>query len=480
MTAALAGARSEPPGNGRRGTFRARGCGAGGPGQEFVGAVVTISGLSRTRPHPRAMGPARRARAAPVVALVAVAWPVSAWVLRPVRELDAASSRISRGDLTFRGDAEAGPVELRRLAESFNTMMDAVENAVQRQRAFVSDARTSCAIRYQPPARRGEPGAHLRVTGGGRQVYDIAVDELKAMQRMLNSLRPARGWRAYDGVAGGSRRGAGDPGGPVAGADGDGGSDPGGRVPPGLGCWSRRAAGHILDELISDAFRLSGARVVEVTAGFVPGGTGAGDASGDVVTITVRDDGEGIDASERAQALGNGSGGHRGTRTCRGPAWGWRSAPTWSGRPGASCGWRTGCRVRTGPGADSPRWSRCLLVWTGVADRGPGSFVRLRLRSFLGRPRWCAWKSRFPRASEMVRLGSRSFARLRSCAREDSGSVAGPPPGVSACGRGTRRPLPGWSGIDAVEIPVRTLICHASGTASASSRLAEMIVAGAP
>jgi signal transduction histidine kinase len=76
----------------------------------------------------------------PLIALVAVAWPVSAWVLRPVRRLDAATSRISAGDLTIRADAEAGPAELRRLAGSFNTMMDAVENAAQRQRAFVSDA----------------------------------------------------------------------------------------------------------------------------------------------------------------------------------------------------------------------------------------------------------------------------------------------------------------------------------------------------
>lgn len=30
---------------------------------------------------------------------------------------------------------------------------------------------------------------HLRPEGNGRQVYDVAVDEVKAMQRMLNSLQ---------------------------------------------------------------------------------------------------------------------------------------------------------------------------------------------------------------------------------------------------------------------------------------------------
>jgi signal transduction histidine kinase len=54
--------------------------------------------------------------------------------------------------------------------------------------------------------------------------------------------------------------------------------------------------GSILDELISNALRLSGARMVAVTAEVVPG-AGA-------VEIAVRDDGQGIDAAERAKALG--------------------------------------------------------------------------------------------------------------------------------------------------------------------------------
>jgi signal transduction histidine kinase len=51
--------------------------------------------------------------------------------------------------------------------------------------------------------------------------------------------------------------------------------------------------------------RLSDAQVVEVSARVVPGGGGAGNgaAAGDVVMITVRDDGGGIEAAERAQAL---------------------------------------------------------------------------------------------------------------------------------------------------------------------------------
>ncbi|MFC4111702.1 HAMP domain-containing sensor histidine kinase [Nonomuraea zeae] len=319
VTAALAGTRPEPSGDWAPWDDSALVVAEPvGRDSEVVGAVVTISDLSKT--HWRIL--VRWAQLAglgllPLIALVAVAWPVSAWVLRPVRELDAASSRISRGDLTIRADAEAGPVELRRLAESFNTMMDAVENAVQRQRAFVSDA--SHQLRNPLTSLRLaveslEP--HLRAAGGGRQVYDVAVDELKAMQRLLNSLQASARmesirtsspvdldavlatrvdrWRALTATAGQALT-----------VD----------VPPGLRLLEPTGGlGSILDELISNALRLSGAQVVEVSARVVPAGGSNDDAAaggggtdafaaGGVVTIAVRDDGQGIDASERAQAL---------------------------------------------------------------------------------------------------------------------------------------------------------------------------------
>ncbi|MEV4838716.1 HAMP domain-containing sensor histidine kinase [Nonomuraea sp. NPDC049486] len=301
VTAALAGARPEPSGDWAPWAGSALVVAEPvGRDSEVVGAIVTISDLSKTRG--RIM--LRWAQLAgigllPLIALMAVAWPVSAWVLRPVRELDAASSRISQGDLTIRADAEAGPAELRRLAESFNTMMDAVENAVQRQRAFVSDA--SHQLRNPLTSLRLaveslEP--HLRAAGDGRQVYDVAVDELKAMQRLLNSLQASarmesirtaspvdldavlatrvERWRALTATAG-----------QTLAVD----------VPPGLRLLEPTGGlGSILDELISNALRLSDARVVEVTARAVPAGGG-------VVTIAVRDDGQGIEASERAQAL---------------------------------------------------------------------------------------------------------------------------------------------------------------------------------
>ncbi|WCN79204.1 sensor histidine kinase [Micromonospora sp. LH3U1] len=312
VTAALAGARSEPSWDWAPWDDSALVVAEPvGRDSEVVGAVVTISDLSKTREHILV----RWARLAglgllPLIALAAVAWPVSAWVLRPVRKLDAATSRISEGDLTIRADAEAGPIELRRLATSFNTMMDAVENAAQRQRAFVSDAShqlrnplTSLRLAVESLA------PHLRPEGDGQQMYDVAVDELKAMQRMLNSLQASARmesmrtastvdldevlatrvdrWRALTATAG-----------QTLAVD----------VPPGLRLLEPPGGlGSILDELISNALRLSDARVVEVTARALPGGVDArrrnASVAEGVVTVTVRDDGQGIDASERAQAL---------------------------------------------------------------------------------------------------------------------------------------------------------------------------------
>ncbi|MGW2626910.1 ATP-binding protein [Micromonospora taraxaci] len=308
VTAALAGARSEPSWEWAPWDDSALVVAEPvGRDSEVVGAVVTISDLSRTRE----LILVRWAWLAglgllPLIALAAVAWPVSAWVLRPVRKLDAATSRISEGDLTIRADAEAGPIELRRLAQSFNTMMDAVENAAQRQRAFVSDAShqlrnplTSLRLAVESLA------PHLRPEGDGQQVYDVAVDELKAMQRMLNSLQASARmesmrtaspvdldevlatrvdrWRALTATAGQTLT-----------VD----------VPPGLRLLEPPGGlGSILDELISNVLRLSDARVVEVSAQVVPGHVGVGDRVGAVVTVVVRDDGQGIDVSERAQAL---------------------------------------------------------------------------------------------------------------------------------------------------------------------------------
>jgi two-component system sensor histidine kinase MprB len=74
--------------------------------------------------------------------LVAAAlnWLVGRAVLGPVSRITLVSERVSSTmDLTHRMEA-AGPDELRRLAHSFNAMLDAVGEAVDAQRRLVADA----------------------------------------------------------------------------------------------------------------------------------------------------------------------------------------------------------------------------------------------------------------------------------------------------------------------------------------------------
>jgi signal transduction histidine kinase len=298
VTAALAGARSEPSGEWAPWHDSALVVAEPvGRDSEVAGAVVTISDLSRTRDR-ILMRWAQLAGLGllPLVALVAVAWPVSAWILRPVRQLDAATSRISGGDLTTRAQAEGGPVELRRLAASFNAMMDAVENAVQRQRAFVSDAShqlrnplTSLRLAVESLA------PHLSSAGHGQRAYEVAVDELAAMQRMLNSLQASArmesmrtaspveldavlatrlaSWRASTATAGQTLR-----------VD----------VPAGLRLMEPPGGlGSVLDELVGNALRLSDARTLEVSA----------QVNNSTIIIAVRDDGHGLEELERDRAL---------------------------------------------------------------------------------------------------------------------------------------------------------------------------------
>lgn len=76
----------------------------------------------------------------PVAALVAGLWPLTRWILRPVRDLERIAADVRAGDLGARAKVEHGPSELRGLASSFNAMVDTVQRSLERQRAFVADA----------------------------------------------------------------------------------------------------------------------------------------------------------------------------------------------------------------------------------------------------------------------------------------------------------------------------------------------------
>jgi two-component system, OmpR family, sensor kinase len=90
---------------------------------------------------------------------------------RPVRRMAKVAGAVDAGELSTRMEPE-GPVEARRLAESFNHMLDRLEEAFARQRAFTSDA--SHELRTPLTAIRGQ----IEVLSRSR--HDASPEEVEA------------------------------------------------------------------------------------------------------------------------------------------------------------------------------------------------------------------------------------------------------------------------------------------------------------
>ncbi|MFD0200753.1 MULTISPECIES: sensor histidine kinase [Saccharothrix] len=265
-----------------------------GRDSEVVAAVVTISPTDGLRSAIlRQWGVLALIGLVPMLGVVAIAWPMSRWVLRPVRTLDEATAAVAGGRLDARADEFGGPPELRRLAASFNAMVDVVGRALRRQRAFVADA--SHQLRNPLASLRlAVDNLAPHVTGdAGREAQRIAVDEAEEMGRVLDTLLAATrldsasaaepvdvdnllathvpGWRA---LAGDLRL-------EVA-------------VPPGLRALAPPGGlGSVLDELVGNAIRLSGGTHVKVWGRTTDGH----------VELHVTDNGTGLTDDERAEAV---------------------------------------------------------------------------------------------------------------------------------------------------------------------------------
>ncbi|QVQ53515.1 HAMP domain-containing histidine kinase [Spiractinospora alimapuensis] len=266
-----------------------------GRDSEVVGAVVLIAPTQDLgRDVLRAWGWLALASLIPLALLVFAGLPLSRWVLHPIRGLDAATEAVASGDLDVRVDAERGPPELRRLTNSFNTMVDVVRTALERQRAFVSEASHQLRNPLASLRLAVENLAPYLSTRESRDAHAVAVEEATAMHRMLNSLLAATRLESLTGTetvevaevvatradrwrALGEARGV----------------DVSTTVPTGVSVVAPAGGlGSILDELVSNALRLSGGDRVEVRV-----------EVGDPVHIRVLDNGTGLAPEHRQAAL---------------------------------------------------------------------------------------------------------------------------------------------------------------------------------
>ncbi|MFC0431341.1 HAMP domain-containing sensor histidine kinase [Kutzneria buriramensis] len=255
-----------------------------GRDSEVVAAVVEVSPTDRLRADILSQwGWLAALGILPLLAVIAAAWPISRWILRPVRRLDEATAAIAGGIVDTHVDDVSGPPELRRLSTSFNTMVDVVNTAMRRQRDFVADA--SHQLRNPLASLRlavDNLKPHLPDSEPVREAHHIAVDEAQEMGNVLDALLAAtRLDAAAETVELALLVSAHLPKWQVLGVTVETDVPAGQRVPV--------SYGSVLDELVANAARLSGGTRVRVF--FVDG------------SLHVADNGTGLSEEDRAQAL---------------------------------------------------------------------------------------------------------------------------------------------------------------------------------
>jgi two-component system, OmpR family, sensor kinase len=140
-----------------------------------------------------------------LVAALLAGYLLAARTAAPLRRFAATAAEVDGGDLSPRIATDpASAAELRALADSFNHMLDRLEDAFARQRSFVSDASHELrspltAIRGQIEvlAREKDPGAAdvRRVeaaTLAELRRVELLVEELLALARLDEGVGPAR------------------------------------------------------------------------------------------------------------------------------------------------------------------------------------------------------------------------------------------------------------------------------------------------
>jgi len=132
---------------------------------------------------------------------VLLVFRLAQWVLSPVRRLDEAMVAIERGEMDARVQEDAGPPELRRMAQVFNGMADEIERVMTRQQEFALNASHELRNPLNALLLRVE---HL-ATGLGREWHDDVEEtreEGRRMTRILETLLGlARGGRGDSAIS---------------------------------------------------------------------------------------------------------------------------------------------------------------------------------------------------------------------------------------------------------------------------------------
>ncbi|GAA2082116.1 sensor histidine kinase [Actinomadura alba] len=159
-----------------------------GRGGEVVGAAMTLSPTARLR-GAMLRGWAVLAAQGLAVLLIGAgaAFPLTRWLLRPVRQLDRTAHALAEGRLGERVGITSGPPELRRLTKSFDAMAEQLSVLIDRQRAFVSYAGHQLRT---PLARLRLSMDNLApaVLPAGCDDHQMVVEEIERMARLYDAL----------------------------------------------------------------------------------------------------------------------------------------------------------------------------------------------------------------------------------------------------------------------------------------------------
>jgi signal transduction histidine kinase len=147
--------------------------------------------------------------AAIVIAVaVVVGFAIAYFIVRPMRELEAAAKAVGGGDLTARAPEDEGPPEIRSLAAVFNETVAKLEQLLVSQEEFVADAShqlrtplTALRLRLENLARDVAPPGRAELDGAVAEVERLAslVEALLALARADARREPA-GRVDVDGV----------------------------------------------------------------------------------------------------------------------------------------------------------------------------------------------------------------------------------------------------------------------------------------